>query len=133
VENHLQKKTESILTSGHSRQELGQRGEDIACRYLEKNGYKIIARRFRYRRAEIDIIARKGSILVFIEVKTRRHDEFGYPEESVRKAKKEKLREAALGFLSEKRERSSDYRFDILSILLKSEREYEIAHFEDVF
>jgi len=133
VENHLQKKTESILTSGHSRQELGQWGEDIACHYLEKKGYKIIARRFRYRRAEIDIIARKGSILVFIEVKTRRHDEFGYPEEAVRKVKKERLREAALGFLSEKKERISECRFDILSVLLKSQREYEITHFEDVF
>lgn len=133
MENHLPKKTEPILTSNHSRQELGQKGEDIACRFLEKKGYKIIARRFRHRRAEIDIIARKGSILVFVEVKTRRHDEFGYPEEAVRKAKKEKLKEAALGFLSEKRERISECRFDILSILFKSEREYEIAHFEDVF
>lgn len=117
----------------NSRQELGHLGEDIACNYLEKNGYKILARRYRYRRAEIDIIAQKERTLVFIEVKTRRHQVFGYPEEAIKKTKKNKLRGAAAGFLSQRKEKFNDLRFDILSIIFKSENNFEIAHFEDAF
>lgn len=117
----------------NSWQDLGRLGEDIACHYLEKNGYRILARRYRDRRAEIDIIAQKGQTLVFVEVKTRRHQEFGYPEETIKKPKKNRLRGAAAGFLSQHRENFSDFRFDILSIIFKSENNYEIAHFEDAF
>lgn len=117
----------------NSQQGLGYLGENIACGYLERNGYKILARRYRYRRAEIDIIAQKGQTLVFFEVKTRRHEEFGYPEEAIKKPKKDKLRGAAAGFISQHREKFSNFRFDILSIIFKSENNFEIAHFEDAF
>lgn len=133
MENHLQKKTLVVVNLTNSRQEFGHLGEDIACNYLKKNGYKILARRYRYRRSEIDIIAQKGRTLVFVEVKTRRHKEFGYPEEAIKKPKKNKLRDAAAGFLSQQKEKFSDFRFDILSIIFKSESNFEIVHFEDAF
>lgn len=117
----------------NSKQELGHLGEDMACNYLKRKGYKILARRYRYHRAEIDIIAQKGRTIVFVEVKTRRHGEFGYPEEAIKKPKKNNLRCAAAGFLSQQKEKFSDYRFDILSIIFKSENNFEIAHFEDAF
>ncbi len=121
------------MNPANSRQDLGFLGENIACAYLERKGYEILTRRFRYGRAEIDIIAQKGHTLVFIEVKTRRHEEFGYPEESVKKPKKDKLRTAAAGFLSQQKKKFSDIRFDILSIIFKSENNFEVAHFEDAF
>lgn len=62
---------------------LGKRGEDLACLYLQKNGYKILKRNFRSRLGEIDIIALEEQTVVFIEVKTRFSKQFGPPEEAV--------------------------------------------------
>ncbi|MCX7974190.1 MAG: YraN family protein, partial [Candidatus Aminicenantes bacterium] len=114
-------------------QELGQRGEEIACQYLEKKGYKILVRGFRYRRVEIDLIARQGSSLVFIEVKTRRHNDFGYPEEAVNNLKMRNLKAAASAFLNQSKEKFKECRFDILSITYRTQKDYQIDHFEDAF
>src|SRR5215207_8078309 len=65
------------------RQSLGKRGEDLACAELEKRGYVILDRRFRTRCGELDIVARDGTVLVFIEVKARSGSNFGTPFESV--------------------------------------------------
>lgn len=62
---------------GKDKQELGKWGEDVACWWLKKKGLAIIARRFRIREAEIDIIARRGNTLFFLEIKTRRSNSFG--------------------------------------------------------
>lgn len=114
-----------------SAHELGRRGEALACHYLERKGYRILARRFRYGRAEIDIIAQKGSLLVFLEVKTRRDHHFGYPEEAINESKRKKLKRVAAGFIGQSKKKFEEYRFDILSIIYKSERDYEIYHFEN--
>jgi len=110
----------------------GAAGEQIATHYLAQQGYTILERNYRFKKAEIDIIARKEKILLFVEVKTRRAQKFGYPEESVN-AKKEAL------FLLAAEEYiflinwQSDIRFDIISITMTSESEYHLYHIEDAF
>ena len=73
----------------------GKKGEDLACDFLKKQGYKIIERNFRIRGGEIDIIAQDGNTLVYVEVKTRTSHQFGYPEEAVTRWKLRFLERAA--------------------------------------
>ena len=80
--------------------ELGKFGEDMAAKYLELQGYCIQCRNFRCRAGEIDLVASKGGTLHFIEVKTRRGDLFGTPEESVTKMKQAHMRQAVQRYLS---------------------------------
>ena len=84
-------------TSTHS---LGQYGEDLACKYLQAQGYQILARGFRFRRyGEIDIVANKDGVLSFIEVKTRSSQRYGKPAESVTLAKQRKIYRVAQYYL----------------------------------
>ena len=78
---------------------IGRAGEDMACRYLLKNGYQILKRNYRAAGGEIDIIAKKGSHLAFVEVKSRRNTEFGYAAEAVNYAKQKKIINTARAFL----------------------------------
>jgi putative endonuclease len=108
----------------------GNYGEQLAAEFLAEAGYEILARNFRYKHAEIDIIARKEGLLVFVEVKLRSSKFFGVPEEFVGPEKEEKIREAAEHYMEEKNWQE-DIRFDIIAILTKPE--IEIAHFQDAF
>ena len=100
------------------RQSLGKRGEELACAELEKRGYVIVDRRFRTRCGELDIVARDGAVLVFVEVKARSGSNFGTPLESVTRQKQQRLSRMAASYLSVKR-LSDDVacRFDVVSIL----------------
>ena len=83
-----------------STRSLGQYGEDLACKYLQAQGYQILARGFRFRRyGEIDIVANKAGVLSFIEVKTRSSKRYGKPAESVTLAKQRKLYRVAQYYL----------------------------------
>lgn len=108
----------------------GQQGETLAADYLEKKGYQIITKNFRYKRAEIDIIARKGSLLVFVEVKARSSSTFGFPEEFVDKKKVSLIMEAADHYINV-HQWEGLIRFDIVSVMLKPP--VSIHHFEDAF
>lgn len=95
---------------------LGKTGEDLACKYLKKHGYKIIERNFRIRGGEIDIIALDGRTLVYIEVKTRTSHKFGLPQEAVTPWKI-KFLERAAKFYRLKRNNLPDLeRIDVLAI-----------------
>ncbi len=111
---------------------LGERGETIAYDYLTHKGYKIVARNWRHRKAEIDLIAWDDKTLVFIEVKTRSNDLFGKPEVSVDDKKETLIIAAASAYME-----SIDYewavRFDIISIVVHNEDAAKIQHFEDAF
>ena len=107
----------------------GMLGEQRAEEFLKGQGYKILNRNFRYGRHEIDIIARKGGILVFIEVKLRSSLKFGYPEEFVRPTQISSIRLAASRYLEETKW-TNDIRFDIIGI---SASLGELTHFEDAF
>ncbi|MGW8193620.1 MAG: YraN family protein [Desulforhopalus sp.] len=102
----------------HSRQHLGRRGEDLACRYLQYNGYTIIARNYRTKLGEIDIVARDGETLVFIEVKTRSGKTYGPPAASVTTNKQRQISRVALNYLSAHKLTDSPARFDVVSVLI---------------
>jgi putative endonuclease len=112
--------------------ETGKKAEILAGIFLEEKGYEIIARNYRYGRAEIDLIVKKGIFVVFVEVKSLTNTKFGNPEISVNKNKVKLVTRAAGNFVY-----SSNWqqqiRFDIISIIFKSEEDFEITHFEDAF
>lgn len=99
------------------RQSLGKRGEDLACAELEKRGYVIVDRRFRTRCGELDIVARDGGVLVFVEVKARSGGRFGTPFESVTWQKRQRISRMAEAYLCAKRMAGTACRFDVVSVV----------------
>ena len=103
---------------------VGNAGEGLACRFLEKNGYKILARNVRYSRfCEIDIIAQIKDSTVFVEVKTRKTDVCGTPFEAITKSKYENIKKGISYYLQEHKVKK--YRIDIVGITLKPELKIE--------
>ena len=98
------------------KQRIGRGGEELAADYLQRQGYRIIARNYRTRQAEIDIIAKHKGVLVFVEVKTRRSKGFGHPKWAVTPAKQRKISMAALEYLKKHRAMQSRARFDVVTI-----------------
>ena len=106
-------------TEGLSRSnniEKGKKGEDIAAACLRKEGYRIIERNYRCLYGEIDIIAMDAGDIVFIEVKSRKSDNFGSPEEAVGITKQKKISRVALNYLRERGLADHNARFDIVAI-----------------
>jgi putative endonuclease len=95
----------------------GRKGERIACRYLLKQGFDILARRYRSGSGELDIVAYEGDTLVFVEVKARDSAEFGEPWEFVDWRKQQVLRRTAEDFIADHDLGQYAYRFDIVSVL----------------
>ncbi len=118
--------------SSSDRHTLGKDGEEMAARYLESKGYCILARNWRCGRLEIDLIARKDRLYVFVEVKTRRNLEYGRPEEAVSERKMRGIVRAADSYLRIHRV-DNPVRFDIVSVLSSDGRHFEINHIEDAF
>ncbi len=98
------------------KQELGRKGERIAVRHLKKNGYHVLHRNWECELGEIDIIARQGKKLCFVEVKTRRGDSFGDGLDAVTPDKQARIVRAALGFLMQHKLPVQDCRFDVLAV-----------------
>lgn len=116
----------------HRPHQLGQAGEAAAADFMTNLGFEVLARGYRYGRAEVDLILRRGQeLLVFAEVKTRSGGQFGTPETFVSDRKKELFRLAAT-HLQETIDWRGDIRFDILALTLLS-RGFRIEHFEDAF
>lgn len=117
-----------------SHNELGNRGEAIACTHLEKNGYQILETNWRYDRAELDIVAEKGGYLVVIEVKTRSTDFFGNPIEFVSEQKQKLMIKAAEAYL-DAHELNLEVRFDIIGIVIDPAfpLQSKLRHIEDAF
>jgi putative endonuclease len=101
---------------------FGKTGEDLACQELERRGYQIIARRYRRRRGELDIIARDGPALVFVEVKTRESRDFGDAAESVNWFKRRTMVQLASEYVARNRLMNEPCRFDVVSIHLEAGR-----------
>ncbi|MDX1666157.1 MAG: YraN family protein [Saprospiraceae bacterium] len=112
--------------------EIGKRGEDLAGAFLQRAGYELLARNWRYRRAELDLVVRKDDILIFVEVKTRNSDLYGSPEIFVTSRKEDLMLAAAKAYMEEVGH-EWEIRFDIITVILRSERDYEIRHFKDAF
>ncbi len=109
----------------------GELGEQLAANFLTEKGYDILERNYRYKHSEIDLIVKKDNWLVFVEVKTRTSETFGYPENFVDDKKAEKIFEGAEQYLFETNW-NGNVRYDIISIMLKKDIP-EVVHFEDAF
>lgn len=107
----------------------GAAGEDLACRYLEKNGYQIIERNKHFSRfCEIDIIAKLKNKTVFVEVKTRKSNHFGTPFEAITKNKYENIRKGIQFYLLENK--INNYQIDVIGITLQPE--LKIEHLKNI-
>lgn len=114
-------------------QATGRKGEDIAHRFLKKNGFHILARRFRLAdgSGEIDIIAREGDIIVFVEVKTRNTSWYGGPERALGSEKERNLVRTARSYLLKVGAEWSQARFDIVTVVATNPP--VISHYRDAF
>jgi putative endonuclease len=117
----------------NSRQRLGQSGEETVVRYLEKNGYTILIKNYRCKIGEIDIIARDGADLVFIEVKTRSGLGYGTPAAAVTIRKQRQITRAAQWYLAEQKLFDAPARFDVISVLFGEASRQEIDHITNAF
>jgi putative endonuclease len=100
----------------------GKEGEKIAAAYLKKNGYRIIEINFRCPIGEIDIVAKEKNDLVFVEVKTRKSINLGYPEQAVGIRKQKKMSQLALWYLQKRKIAEINARFDVVAINLIPEK-----------
>jgi putative endonuclease len=95
---------------------LGKAGEDLACQELERRGYAVLARRYRRRGGELDIIARDGQTIVFIEVKSRSGLEFGSGAAAITALKRRRMIHVAMDYLTRYRLHGRPCRFDVVSL-----------------
>jgi len=116
-----------------STKKKGDFGEQLAVDFLEKKGFKIIEKQYRYGKGELDLIAWHGNTLVFIEVKTRLNLYYGLPEEGITRGKILQIRKTAEAYLHEKAINDTECRFDVVGILKTGEDEYKITHLENAF
>jgi len=114
---------------------LGKQGEDIAAAFLEAKGYNILDRNYRFERGEIDMVALmlEPAEVVFVEVKTRSSNTYGYPEEFVSKAQQKQIFKVADAYLYERQLWTVPIRFDIIAITLTDPENPLIQHLEDAF
>lgn len=112
---------------------LGDEGERIACRHLKKLGYRILVRQARTRPGEIDVIARDGTTIVFVEVKSRRDLREGSPAEAVDRRKQVKLTQLALAWLKRRKLLGRSSRFDVVAIRWDAQGRPIVEHFKNAF
>ena len=110
----------------------GKQGEDHAVDYLQKKGYRILERNFRFEHGEIDIIAEDHDALVFVEVKARRSKLYGEPEDAITPRKRNQLKKTADGYLFENDIDDKECRFDVIAIDY-NEKKPVIRHLENAF
>jgi putative endonuclease len=123
-----------FLTRGTSPAAKGAYWEKVAAKALRKSGFKIVARNWKRPGAhgELDIVAKEGDILVFVEVRSRGAAALVGGFHSINHHKREVLRTTCNAYLAKLRKRPNTYRFDVVEISYKSERDYELRHFTNV-
>ena len=99
-----------------SRIRTGKQGEEIAVSHLRKLGYRILERNYRCPLGEIDVVAKDGEVIVFVEVKSRKTEEFGEPEQAVGKAKQRKMSLLSLYYLAKNHGSPKEARFDVVAV-----------------
>ena len=113
-------------------QKFGERGENLAVWYLKQNGYKIIEQNYRSRMGEIDIIAKDGKTIVFVEVKSRRSIRYGSPKWAITPKKQRKISMVALYYLKTTQQTDTKARFDVVAIT-SNQDEPQIEIVENAF
>ncbi|MFQ5824676.1 MAG: YraN family protein [bacterium] len=111
---------------------IGKFGEEMAAEFLRNKNYEIIERNYRWARGEIDIVAKKDDMLIFVEVKTAQRDTFGPPETWVDQRKQQQIGQVAEHYLQEKEIDDMDCRFDVIAITAQG-KEWKIKHIENAF
>src|SRR5581483_2151077 len=118
--------------SSHLRR--GALGEKLACRYLKRNGYKVLFRNFRGRSGgEIDVVCRDNDTLVFVEVKTRRREDFGRPLEAVDREKQKRISRGALAWLRMLDNPDILFRFDVVEVLIADDTKPRVELIKNAF
>lgn len=117
----------------NTRKKLGNRGERIAASFLRKQGCQIIEKNYHSLLGEIDIVAKEGESIVFVEVKTRRSTDFGLPEEALSYDKRRRLSKLALNYLAHRRIEDTNCRFDVVSILMDNNKVKHIELIKNAF
>jgi len=113
--------------------ELGRKGEDVAAKELKRRGYKVVDRNVVLAEGEIDLIAREGGQVVFVEVKTRSSDRFGAPQEAVDRTKQRRLTLLASRWLKKQGLSQSPARFDVVSVRLGKGEKPQVEIFRNAF
>ena len=111
---------------------IGKEGEEIAKSYLENKGYSIIEQNYRTKRAEIDIIAKHKNVLVFVEVRTKHHEYYGTPEETINYTKRVRLMRNAVAYAHRIRY-NGPWRIDAVCVVINQDEEPQrISHYENI-
>jgi len=112
---------------------LGRRGEEEAARYLRGRGYRIVGRRERVLRGDIDIVALDGRCVVFVEVRTRTDAEHGHPAESVGRVKQRRIAELATAYIRRHRLEDCQVRIDVVAVTLTAVGKPVVEHYQNAF
>jgi putative endonuclease len=116
-----------------ARVRFGKIGEELAVRELRRRGYAIVAQRYRRRGGELDIVARDGATLVFVEVKARSSGDFGGGAEAVTRAKRRRMAGLALDYVARHRQSECPCRFDVVTIALQAGGEPVVDVYQNAF
>lgn len=111
---------------------LGDMGEQVACDHLTAQGFELLDRNWRCERGELDIVARRGDLLVFCEVKTRRSQRYGDPAEAVTAAKLGRLRRLAAHWMGQHQVHAPSLRIDVIAVSVRAGRPPALTHLEGV-
>lgn len=115
----------------NSNLDIGEFGEDLAVEYLESKGFEIIARNWRHKYWELDIIANENGTTVFVEVKTRKSTKYGLPEQGLTKKKLKTIIAAGAEYLH--KNPNWDIRYDCISIVLQGKKVKDLLHIRDIY
>jgi putative endonuclease len=115
------------------RRTLGAQGETLAAAHLARQGYRIVGRNVRADGVELDLVAARGKLRVFVEVKTRASRRFGLPEEAIDERKRARLVRGAAAWLREHRIRGGRVRFDVIAVERSSDGGWTVRHLPGAF
>lgn len=116
----------------HATNTFGELGERIAARWLERSGYRVLARRFRAGRRDIDLVVERDGLVAFVEVKARTGEAFGDPVEAVHRRKQHSLTRSAQVWIGRHGRDGEQYRFDVIGVLLRDRRVF-VRHVQAAF
>ena len=114
----------------HPHHDIAKIGESVAAEHLTEHGYQILEQNYRFQRGEIDLIAKQGKWIIFVEVKTRRSLKFGLPQYAVTKDKQRKISKIALAYLQSQNLMDTPCRFDVIAIQLSPK--YDVLKLEQI-
>jgi putative endonuclease len=118
---------------GQSRDEVGRRGEDVAAQYLRGLGYRIVGRRERVLRGDIDIVALDGRTVVFVEVRSRTDTAHGHPAETVGRVKQRRISELAAAYLRRHKLEDCSVRIDVVAVTFPPGEKPVVEHYQNAF